>query len=331
MGRLARSVVHAAQDDPRFEPTFLVERAPDERVLREEFPTLPIFAAQRARAKSAFDLVWYPWNGMRWRSAASTVVTICDAFAFTEPHRDAIARYREQSPIRQAARAATFVATISSWSRDEIVRELHVARERISVVPPAPDPFFFPSLGDPMPAGLEDARVVLLVGAREKRKNARVAIEACARAFAHPDERLVVVGELNSDDRKLARRLGLAAGEIAASDETLRALYRNAALVLVPSLAEGFGLVAVEALACAAPVVASDASALPEATRGAAALLPPLDVARWAGTIRGLLDDPVGAQSLRARAAATFAFADRGAYARGMLDLFERTANFSPR
>jgi len=114
--------------------------------------------------------------------------------------------------------------------------------------------------------------------------------------------------------------------EVAASDELLRALYRNASAVLVPSLAEGFGLVAVEAMACGAPVVAADAAALPEATEGLALLLDPCDVGAWAQAIRELFDDEGLASGLRARAAARFAFSDRSGSARRTLAILRELA-----
>ncbi|GAC1526859.1 MAG: hypothetical protein NVS2B8_12810 [Vulcanimicrobiaceae bacterium] len=170
-------------------------------------------------------------------------------------------------------------------------------------------------------AALGGTRYVLFVGPSEDRKNVRLAIEACARAFRREDEALVIAGTLAPADRAFARARHVRAGEIDASDAMLRALYRNAELVLVPSLAEGFGLVAVEAMACGAAVIASDATALPEATGGAAVLIDPHDAATWAGAVRTLLDDPQRLAALRERATTRFAFADRTAFGRATLGL----------
>ncbi|GAC1444540.1 MAG: hypothetical protein NVS3B17_07180 [Vulcanimicrobiaceae bacterium] len=320
MGRLARGVLRAIAESGHFEVVLLADDRRLRRSLAEEFP-YAIAATKSAARRDRYDVVWFPFNGMRYRAHAPTLVSLHDAFAFTHAHRDPIARGREQRPIRRAAKHATRVLAISTWARDEIVRTLDVSVERIAVVAPSPDPFWFPAGGDVLPAALAGTRYVLFVGPSEDRKNVRLAIEACARAFRREDEALVIAGTLAPADRAFARARHVRAGEIDASDAMLRALYRNAELVLVPSLAEGFGLVAVEAMACGAAVIASDATALPEATGGAAVLIDPHDAATWAGAVRTLLDDPQRLAALRERATTRFAFADRTAFGRATLGL----------
>jgi alpha-1,3-rhamnosyl/mannosyltransferase len=228
--------------------------------------------------------------------------------------------------MRRAAREASLVMTISTWSRAEIARELGLDPAAIEVVPPAPDPIFTPDLGDPPPEMLADRRFALLIGVREPRKNARLALEACALALRPSGELLVVVGELAQAERDFARARGLRVEELAPSDPVLRSLYRNAAVVLVPSLAEGFGLVAVEAIACGAPVLAAAAAALPEATAGAAALLDPADSAAWARAIRALFDDAELAARARAASLARAALFDRTEPVRRVLALLDEVA-----
>jgi glycosyltransferase involved in cell wall biosynthesis len=326
MGRIARGVVRAALARPDVDLTLLIDRRADADAARAEFPGAGVNACASARRRRRYDAVWYPFNGMRFPSDAPALVTMHDAFAFTEPHAEPVARWREQAPIRRAARHAARIVTDSEWSRVELARELHLDAASIAVVRPSPDPFWFPATGDVLPPPLTGARVVLLVGAREPRKNARTALEAAARALRGPGEVLAIVGELSAADRAFARKRRVPAGEIAAGDLLLRALYRQAALVLVPSLAEGFGLVAIEAMACGAAVVASSAAALPEATGGAALLLDPRDPSRWAAAIRTLLDDPAELSALRARGTARFAFADRATSARATLELLAGVA-----
>jgi glycosyltransferase involved in cell wall biosynthesis len=326
MGRLARAVLALAVADPAIEVTLIAAKRDDAHTLELEFPNAKLRRPASAANRRAYDATWFPFNGMRFASGPPTLVTIHDAFAFTEPHAGRVARFREQNPIRRAAARATRVVTDSNWSRDEIVRELAVAPGRIDVVVPNPDPYWFPATGDPLPEPLSRRKYALLVGVRERRKNARIALEACARALREPDETLVIVGTLDPQDRVRALELGVPCGEIAASDAVLRALYRNATAVLVPSLAEGFGMVAVEALACGAPVIAADATALPEACDGAALLLDPRDANAWSRAIRTVFDDEALASELRARALARFASADRTRAARETLALLRAIA-----
>ncbi len=324
MGRLARGVLRAIAESGDVDVVLLADHPQRRRALSGEFPYA--LAATATAAHAGYDVVWFPFNGMRYRAHAPTLVSIHDAFAFAYARREPIARMREQRPMRRAAREATRILTISNWARAEIARTLRFPLERIAVVSPSPDPFWFPGGGDVLPDALAEKRFALFVGPSETRKNVRLAIEACARAFRNSDEMLVIAGELSPEDRAFARASGVRAGEIDARDDLLRALYRNAELVLVPSLAEGFGLVAIEAMACGAAVVASGTTALPEATDGAAILLDPRDVGTWAGAIRTLFDDRERLAALRERASTRFAFADRTAFGRATLAVIRETA-----
>ena len=76
-----------------------------------------------------------------------------------------------------------------------------------------------------------------------------------------------------------------------ASDEELPDLYRGARMLVLPSLYEGFGLTALEAMACGTPVVVSNRSSLPEVVGDAGVLVEADDRASIAAAIRGLLTD----------------------------------------
>lgn len=303
MGRIVRGVLRAAEDSGT--PFTLIENLRD---------------AKRAR----YDAIWYPWNGIRFAPQAPSLVHIHDTFALHEEGLNWIARRRVRAPIFRAVREATKIATDSEWSSKQIQRELGVARERIAVIPLAPDPFF--SAGDIDGAG--GARpYVLMVGAEEPRKNARLLIEAFPQAFPEGDVALVIAGSLAEEVARDAAARGLRLERETPDDERLRALYRSAACVAVPSLAEGFGLVVVEAQACGAPVIASNASALPEAAGDAAILLPPHDAAAWRDALRNVVRDPEVASRLRSLGVSRWNRAARDAPARAILAVLHDLVN----
>ena len=108
------------------------------------------------------------------------------------------------------------------------------------------------------------------------------------------------------------------------SDEELKGLYSRARALLFPSLAEGFGLPALEAMACGCPVVASDAGALPETCGEAALFCSPDRPEEWARTMDALAGDDAQLLALSAageRRAAEFTW---GTSALKLLDVLQR-------
>ncbi len=121
----------------------------------------------------------------------------------------------------------------------------------------------------------------------------------------HPEARLTVVGSLrDGPTRRRLEALGLddriefVSG---ISDEALVDLYNRAAVAVVPSLYEGFGLPAAEAMACGAPVIATDGGALPEVVGEAGVVVPAKNPDALARAIGQLLDDPARRAMLAAR------------------------------
>ena len=201
-----------------------------------------------------------------------------------------------------AARRARVVLADSSHTRDDIVHYLGIPATRIRVVPLGVSA----ALHRPSPErGLAFARerglppdYVLYVGARKRAKNLETVLRAIARIA--PDRRppWVLSGPRWKAEHPLARladSLGLGAaihfaGELSSDDE-LACLYAGAILYLQPSLAEGFGLPPLEAMACGTAVISSDAGSLAETMGDAAVQLKPLDVEGWTATIEALLND----------------------------------------
>jgi glycosyltransferase involved in cell wall biosynthesis len=147
---------------------------------------------------------------------------------------------------------------------------------------------------------------VAFAGTIEPRKDVPTLVAAFTRvAPAHPDLRLVVAG---GDGWGVdAARAAIAASGVATrivrpgyvDDETLAALFRRAEAVAYPSLEEGFGLPALEAMACGTPLVTTRGSALEEVVGDAGLLVPTGDPAALAAALESILADPATAARLR--------------------------------
>ena len=175
------------------------------------------------------------------------------------------------------------------------VRVIHLGVSPALVRPPAAEIESFRATSG-LPSGY-----LLYVGARKRHKNLALLVEALARIPEDTRPHLVLSGPpLAPGDDLLghAHKHGVARwihGSDAVHDDAgLAKLYAGASLYLQPSLAEGFGLPPLEAMACGTPVVSSTAGSLPEVLGDAAVLLPAAgsDAAeQWAGTIVRLLGD----------------------------------------
>jgi glycosyltransferase involved in cell wall biosynthesis len=179
------------------------------------------------------------------------------------------------------------------------------------------------------PAGVPGP-YLLHVGSCVPRKRIDVLLDVFAAARGRrPDLRLVKAGGAwTPAQRDQIGRLNLGSAIVHRPDLTraeLAALYRRAALVLVPSEMEGFGLPVIEALACGAAVLASDLPALREAGGPAAVYLQVGDVAAWAETVIAILDRPDRAPPPEARRqqGARFTWAE---HARVIADAYLRLA-----
>jgi len=211
--------------------------------------------------------------------------------------------------VARLGRAAAVVCP-SEWTADQ-VRALPDAPAIVSVTPlgcdlvPAPDADVSAVL-----AGLGVTRpYVMWIGSREPRKNLRGSIEGFAAAVRDgidPDTMLVLAGPAGWGEDPtdaLVAELGLGDRVVTpgyVEGRTKAALLTGAAAFVFPSLGEGFGLPVLEAMACGAPVIASDRTALPEVAGDAALLVEP-EAERLGEALGRVLTDPALAQDLRER------------------------------
>jgi glycosyltransferase involved in cell wall biosynthesis len=235
-----------------------------------------------------------------------TVVTCHDLDAFRsilqpmEQARTALFRAMARHALAGVQRAAR-VTCDTAAVRDELVSQALIAPDRV-VVAPIGTGAEYSDRADP-DADREAARLIrtppgavelLHVGSTIPRKRIDLLLQIYAELLSHvPSLHLVRVGgEFTGDQRRLARALGvdrrLSVLEFL-DERVLAAVYRRAALLLLPSDREGFGLPLVEAMASGTPAVVSDLAPLREVGGSAAEYCPPGCVAAWSARILDLL------------------------------------------
>lgn len=197
-----------------------------------------------------------------------------------------------------AMRRAARVITDSMSSRRDILRVYRLAIEHVEAIPLAAAPGY-----RPMPKatarehvvarfGLTDPYIVS-VGVLQPRKNLPMLVEAFARAIqaASIPHRLVLAGKRGwAYDEIVVQAARLRVGDRLlitdyVDDADLPAIYSAATMMAFPSLYEGFGLPPLEAMACGAPTLVSDAPAMPEVAGTGALVLPVMDATAWSDAL----------------------------------------------
>jgi glycosyltransferase involved in cell wall biosynthesis len=266
---------------------------------RLEWPPAEIFAGEVDITHSAHPLL------MPARNAAQ-IVTIHDLF-FLSHTQDTGAEVRRDYPVLAAshARRAHAVITSTQYGRSQIIERLGVAGERIYVCPPGAPAWR--TLGD-QPNVPSDG-CILFVGTLEPRKNVGTLLDAYERLLERRRElpRLVLAGRGTAAASKWLARINRAplsghVTHIGYVDEDAREdLYRSARVLLMPSLDEGFGLPALEAMSAGVPVIVSSRGSLPEVVQNAGAQVDPSDVDALATALeRAVFDQSWAAHAAQA-------------------------------
>lgn len=279
---------------------------PEVRIAWEQTSGLTI--AQRHR----LDVIHAPVNVTPVVSGAPRVVTIHDlAFhLYPEQYPGAKQRYL-RAMTRLSVRRATRVIAVSDATRRDIIRLYGCDPARVTTVPNGVGPEFAP-LPQEQVAAFRRARglpepFILFLGTLQPRKNLETLLRAYARVAAETGWGLVVVGATGWSYEPIfatAEALGLTKSVVFAGfadPEELPLWYNAAGMLVYPSLYEGFGLPALEAMACGTPVIAANNSSLPEVVGEAGLLVGAKDVEAMAHAIATLARDDELRQELSAR------------------------------
>ena len=270
------------------------------------------------------------------------VVTIHDVSYLEHPEYFTAARALQlRISTRHTLQRAAKIITVSEFSRNRISRAFGIDPECIRVTPEAAEDCFHPISRD-----LARRRVaqylgivepfVLSVGDWHPRKNQIGLVRAFRELLAvHPSlpHKLVLAGKRTWFAKRVLdeiRRSGLEERIVTTDfvdDEILPSLYNACDVFVFPSFYEGFGLPAVEAMACGRPVVCSDATALPEVVDGAALLFDPNSVGEQMRAIADILLDKELRERMEKKSLQRAAFFDWRETARQTLDVYAEVAS----
>lgn len=247
------------------------------------------------------------------------VMTVHDVIPLSYPENGGLAQAYHRLSLSRSCELAGRVITCSNHSKGEICRQLSVPHEKVSVVYNALKPVWAPKEDPQVTEHYNLKNYILYVGGYDRRKNLPALLAAFKRLLIkQPDLKLALAGPLTHDYpqvRQKAEELGISKSVVHAGDVSLpdlQALYASASLFILPSLYEGFGLPALEAMACGTPVIASNAAALPEIVGDAGLLADARDETALAGAMQQVLSD----DSLRKK------LVEKG---------FERSKEFTPK
>lgn len=311
---------------------------------------LDMLTMGRALADRTFDLVLFPtlYSYVPVFTRARKVVMMHDVTAEQYPKLalDGLrARLLWKAKVAFARRQADVIATVSEYSQRRIAQHFRLDPAQLHVIGEASDPVFRVMDQPSLPPKLTSAgikagrRLVVYVGGFSPHKNLPMLVERFRALAADPtfsDVDLVLVGEFAAETfhtcysqiRQMVVRAQLDERVIFTGflpDAELVALLNIAQVLVLPSVAEGFGLPAIEAAACGCPVIATKESPLPELLGEGGIYIDPADPTELEDALRDVLTSPARRAAMRQAAIAAASRLSWTTAARALVDLMQRT------
>jgi glycosyltransferase involved in cell wall biosynthesis len=222
-----------------------------------------------ARVRDRIDVLLTQYNGPPLYPGRQAIF-VHDILFETHPAYFPLAmRWRLKLLTRWSARLAARVFVVSAFSRDEVMARYRLPAGKVTLVRNGFNATRVVQNAS-APPSLQSGRYILCVGRLEPRKNVDLLVRAYRRIVTQPDRsdlKLVLVGRGDFSHQDTVRAIEATAGVIHIQDmdaAALSAAYRHASVFAYPTLAEGFGLPLLEAIAHGVPVVSSNTTALPE-------------------------------------------------------------------
>jgi alpha-1,3-rhamnosyl/mannosyltransferase len=248
-----------------------------------------------AKQTSSFDLVHHGGGTIPSRGNTRTLLTIHDAQYLTYPeYFGAIKLAYLRNRVPSALRRATAVATPSEYVRKTLIESFDVPAEKICVVRHGLEPEIGQSATSEAELrnkfGLGDSQILFLPAITHPHKNHEFVLRMLGSVWNDTSIKLVMAGGNGLGEARVnevINELGLGGralriGRVGARDRD--GLIKMSVALVFPSLYEGFGAPALEAMALGTPVIASNCASLPEVI-GDGGLVLPLEEAAWAGAL----------------------------------------------
>jgi glycosyltransferase involved in cell wall biosynthesis len=194
----------------------------------------------------------------------------------------------------KVARSLSHIITVSEFTKKDIAREFSIDENKFRVVHNGiNNEYFYPAQNGTRP----DNSIIVTNSADMPLKGLNYLLKAVAEIRKNQSVKLTVIGEpkKNGIIKKLVAKLKIGdivnfTGRIA--NEDFAGYYAKATIAVVPSLYEGFGIPAVEAMACGVPLITTSGGALPEVVGDAGMIVPPADASALSRAITYLLNNP---------------------------------------